>query len=93
MVSFVYNSKRATMTLTNDQKRYLEEWMNFLKFHQLVPIQLKKRCRQAAEWVKNALENVGVFIQKSFQQKDHPIVYGEHLIDSKSPHGFGLWSL
>ena len=86
MVSFVSLRNDLNMTLTNDQKRYLEEWMNFLKIPSVsADPSYKKDVAQAAEWVKDALENVGCVHTEIIQTNGHPIVYGEHLIDPKLP--------
>ena len=59
MVSFVTIQNKLTMNLTTDQKRYLEEWMSFLRIPSVSadPTQ-KEAVRQAADWVKNALDKV-----------------------------------
>lgn len=86
MVSFVSLRNDLNMTLTNDQKRYLEEWMNFLKIPSVsADPSYKKDVAQAAEWVKDALENVGCVHTEIIPTNGHPIVYGEHLIDPKLP--------
>ena len=86
MVSFVTIQNKLTMNLTTDQKRYLEEWMSFLRIPSVSadPTQ-KEAVSQAADWVKNALDKVGCNHTEIIPTAGHPIVYGEHLIDSNLP--------
>jgi acetylornithine deacetylase/succinyl-diaminopimelate desuccinylase-like protein len=62
------------MNLTTDQKRYLEEWMSFLRIPSVSadPTQ-KEAVRQAADWVKNALDKVGCNHTEIIPTAGHPI--------------------
>ena len=74
------------MTLTEDQKRYLDQWMAFLKIPSVsADPKYKDDVAKAAEWVKNALVEVGCLHTEIIQTPGHPIVYGEHLIDQNLP--------
>jgi acetylornithine deacetylase/succinyl-diaminopimelate desuccinylase-like protein len=74
------------MTLTEDQKRYLDQWMAFLKIPSVsADPKYKDDVAKAAEWVKNALVEVGCNNAEIIPTPGHPIVYGEHLIDQNLP--------
>ena len=74
------------MTLTEDQKRYLEQWMAFLKIPSVsADPKYKDDVAEAAEWVKNALIEVGCNNAEIIPSPGHPIVYGEYLIDQNLP--------
>ena len=48
------------MTLTKDQNRFLEEWMDFLKIPSVSANPThNKDVQQAAQWVENALKKSG----------------------------------
>jgi len=74
------------MTLTKDQKRYLEQWMAFLKIPSVsADPKYKDDVAKAAEWVKSALVEVGCNNAEIIPTPGHPIVYGEHFIDQNLP--------
>ena len=74
------------MTLTEDQKRYLEQWMAFLKIPSVsADPKYKDDVAEAAEWVKSALVEVGCNNAEIIPTPGHPIVYGEYLIDQNLP--------
>ena len=74
------------MTLTEDQKRYLEQWMAFLKIPSVsADPKYKDDVAEAAEWVKSALVEVGCNNAEIIPSPGHPIVYGEYLIDQNLP--------
>ena len=74
------------MSLSNDQKRYLEEWMDFLKIPSVsADPAFDQEVANAAEWVKNALDKVGCANTEIIPTKGHPIVYGEQYLDPKLP--------
>ena len=74
------------MTLTKDQNRFLEEWMDFLKIPSVSanPIH-NKDVQQAAQWVENALKKSGCPKTEIISTPGHPIVYGEYIKDVKLP--------
>ena len=50
------------MTLTKDQNRFLEEWMDFLKIPSVsANPSHDKDVQQAAQWVEKTIERRGVF--------------------------------
>ena len=74
------------MSLSNDQKRYLEEWMDFLKIPSVsADPAFDQEVSNAAEWVKNALYKVGCANTEIIPTQGHPIVYGEQHLDPKLP--------
>ena len=74
------------MTLTEDQKRYLDQWMAFLKIPSIsADPKYKNDVAKAAEWVQNALVEVGCINAEIIPTPGHPIVYGEHFIDENLP--------
>ena len=74
------------MSLSNDQKRYLEEWMDFLKIPSVsADPAFDQEVSNAAEWVKNALDKVGCANTEIIPTQGHPIVYGEQHLDPKLP--------
>ena len=74
------------MTLTEDQKRYLDQWMAFLKIPSIsADPKYKNDVAKAAEWVQNALVEVGCINAEIIPTPGHAIVYGEHLIDENLP--------
>ena len=62
------------MTLTKDQNRFLEEWMDFLKIPSVSanPIH-NKDVKQAAQWVENALKKSGCPKTEIISTPGHPI--------------------
>ena len=74
------------MELTTDQKKFLEQWMDFLKIPSVSADPAhKKDVAKGAEWVKSALLNAGCPHAEIIQTPGHPIVYGEHLLDPSLP--------
>jgi acetylornithine deacetylase/succinyl-diaminopimelate desuccinylase-like protein len=74
------------MTLTTDQKRYLEEWMTFLKIPSVsADPAYKDEVTKAAEWVNDSLRKVGCAHTEIIPTAGHPIVYGEYLINEDLP--------
>ena len=74
------------MELTTDQKKFLEQWMDFLKIPSVSADPAhKKDVAKGAEWVKSALLNAGCPHAEIIQTRGHPIVYGEHLLDPSLP--------
>ena len=74
------------MTLTNDQNRFLKEWMNFLKIPSVsADPAYKKDVDSAADWVKSALSQAGCPHTEIIKTPGHPIVYGEYLINPSLP--------
>ena len=74
------------MELTTDKKRFLEQWMDFLKIPSVSADPAhKKDVAKGAEWVKSALLNAGCPHAEIIQTPGHPIVYGEHLLDPSLP--------
>src|SRR6056300_1313807 len=73
-------------SLSINQKRYLEEWMEFLKIPSVsADPAFKQEVAKAADWVKQALDHVGCTTTEIIPTPGHPIVYGEQLIDPKLP--------
>ena len=74
------------MELTTDKKRFLEQWMDFLKIPSVSADPAhKKDVAKGAEWVKSALLNAGCPHAEIIQTPGHPIVYGEYLLDPSLP--------
>jgi acetylornithine deacetylase/succinyl-diaminopimelate desuccinylase-like protein len=74
------------MTFTNDQNRFLKEWMNFLKIPSVsADPAYKKDVDSAADWVKIALSQAGCPHTEIIKTPGHPIVYGEYLINPSLP--------
>ena len=74
------------MELTTDQKRFLDEWISFLKIPSVsADNAYKKDVEIAAQWVKDALINAGCPQTEIIKTSGHPIVYGECLVDSNYP--------
>ena len=74
------------MNLTQDQKRYLEQWLEFLKIPSVSadPIH-KKDVNTAAQWVSNAIKEAGCPKTEIISTNGHPIVYGEYILNPKLP--------
>ena len=74
------------MNLTVNQKRYLEELLEFLKIPSISadPV-YKKDVKAAADWVVKALKKVGCPKTEIISTDGHPIVYGEHILNPKLP--------
>ena len=71
------------MDLTSTQKRFLNEWMDFLKIPSVsADPDFKNDVKTASEWVKNAMEKAGCPHTEIIKTPGHPIVYAEYLIDS-----------
>ena len=74
------------MDLTSTQKRFLNEWMDFLKIPSVsADPDFKNDVKTASEWVKNAMEKAGCPHAEIIKTPGHPIVYAEYLIDSSLP--------
>jgi acetylornithine deacetylase/succinyl-diaminopimelate desuccinylase-like protein len=74
------------MELTIDKKRFLEQWMDFLKIPSVSADPAHKNdVEKGAEWVKSALLNAGCPHAEIIQTPGHPIVYGEYLLDRSLP--------
>ena len=74
------------MDLTVDQKRYLDEWLEFLKIPSISADPLyKKDVQAAAQWVVKALQKAGCPKTEIISTDGHPIVYGEYILDPKLP--------
>ena len=74
------------MELTIDKKRFLEQWMDFLKIPSVSADPAhKKDVAKGAEWVKSALLNAGCPHAEIIQTPGHPIVFGEYLFDPSLP--------
>ena len=74
------------MELTTDQKKFLEQWMDFLKIPSVSADPVHKNdVGQGAQWVKSALEGAGCPQTEIIQTPGHPIVYGEYLLDPSLP--------
>ena len=74
------------MELTTDQKKFLEQWMDFLKIPSVSADPAhKKDVEQGAQWVKSALEGAGCPDTEIIKTPGHPIVYGEYLLDPSFP--------
>ncbi len=74
------------MNFTEDQKRFLEQWMDFLKIPSVsADPKYTKDVKAGAEWVKSALQKAGCPQTEIIPTPGHPIVYGEYLLDSSLP--------
>ena len=74
------------MELTTDQKKFLEQWMDFLKIPSVSADPAhKKDVEQGAQWVKSGLEGAGCPHTEIIKTPGHPIVYGEYLLDPSFP--------
>ena len=74
------------MNLTIDQKRYLKEWIEFLKIPSVSADPVHKNdVKAAANWVVKALKKSGCPKTEIIETNGHPIVYGEYILDSKFP--------
>ena len=86
LVSFVIANREIMLPLKEDQKRFLEEWIEFLKIPSIsADPAYTKQVAQAAEWVKNALDQIGCEHTEIIETKGHPIVYGASINDPKLP--------
>ena len=45
----------------------------------------KNEVKKTAEWVKNALNDIGCASAKIFETEGHPVVYGEILVSKNAP--------
>ena len=74
------------MDLTSTQKRFLNEWMDFLKIPSVsADPDFKNDVKTASAWVKTAMEKAGCPHTEIIKTPGHPIVYAEYLIDSSLP--------
>ena len=74
------------MKLSTDQKRFLQEWMDFLKIPSIsADSSYNSDVQVAAEWVENALKKAGCTTVEIFPTKGHPIVYGALITGSTLP--------
>mgnify|MGYP000244674713 CR=1 FL=1 len=74
------------MDLSLTQKRFLNEWMEFLKIPSVsADPAYKNDVKTAAEWVNNALQKAGCKHTEIIETPGHPIVYGEYKVDPNLP--------
>jgi len=74
------------MKLSTNQKRFLEEWIEFLKIPSIsADSKHNSDTQAAAKWVENALLKAGCSTVEIIPTKGHPIVYGATIIDSSLP--------
>ena len=74
------------MNLTTNKKRFLEQWMDFLKIPTVsADPKHKKDVENGASWVKSALQQAGCPQTEIIPTPGHPIVYGECLVDPTLP--------
>ena len=74
------------MDLSLTQKRFLNEWIEFLKIPSVsADPAYKNDVKTAAEWVNNALQKAGCKYTEIIETPGHPIIYGEFKVDPNLP--------
>ena len=73
------------MDLSLTQKRFLNEWMEFLKIPSVsADPAYQQDVLNTAEAVKDRLEKAGCDFVEICETPGYPIVYGEKIIDNKT---------
>ncbi|MEK9612939.1 MAG: dipeptidase [Flavobacteriaceae bacterium] len=74
------------MELNSDQKRFLNEWIEFLKIPSVsADPAYKKEVKNAAHWVGEMLQKAGCQHTEVIETPGHPIVYGDYLVNPEFP--------
>ena len=69
-----------------NQDQYLAELFDFLRIPSIsAKVEHKVDCREAANWLKKSLENVGMGTVEIRETKGNPIVFGKHIINESYP--------
>jgi acetylornithine deacetylase/succinyl-diaminopimelate desuccinylase-like protein len=72
--------------IENQKQLFLDQLFELLKIPSIsADPEFKKQVRDAALWIKNALNEIGCTKTEIFETAGHPIIYGEVLIDQKAP--------
>ncbi|MBC7390156.1 MAG: dipeptidase [Opitutaceae bacterium] len=70
----------------HNQNQYLDELFDFLRIPSIsAKAENKVDCREAANWLKKSLENVGIETVEIRETKGNPIVFGKHIIKDSYP--------
>jgi acetylornithine deacetylase/succinyl-diaminopimelate desuccinylase-like protein len=74
------------MELNSDQKRFLNEWIDFLKIPSVsADPAYNKDVKNAAHWVSEMLQKAGCQHTEIIETPGHPIVYGDYLVNPEYP--------
>ncbi len=74
------------MKLTSEQKRFLDEWKDFLTLPSIsADPAYKNDVASTAIWVEKALQKAGCPHTEIIPTPGHPIVYGELLVNDQAP--------
>ena len=74
------------MELNSDQKRFLNEWIEFLKIPSVsADPAYKKEVKNAAHWVGEMLQKAGCQHTEVIETPGHPIVFGDYLVNPEFP--------
>lgn len=72
--------------IVNQKQLFLDQLFELLKIPSIsADPEYKQQVRDAAIWIKNALNEIGCTKTEIFETAGHPIVYGEVSIDQKAP--------
>ena len=72
--------------IQNQKEVFINQLLELLKIPSISadPI-YKNEVKKTAEWVKNALNDIGCASAKIFETEGHPVVYGEILVSKNAP--------
>ncbi len=84
---YIYGIKKIMKKELQDQKDILvEELVELLRIPSISADPLHKEdLKKTAEWIKNALIEIGCSSVQIYDTEGHPIVYGEILVSEKTP--------
>ena len=84
---YIYGIKKIMKKELQDQKDILvEELVELLRIPSISADPLHKEdLKKTAEWIKNALIEIGCSSVQIYDTEGHPIVYGEILVSEKAP--------
>ena len=84
---YIYGIKKIMKKELQDQKDILvEELVELLRIPSISADPLHKEdLKKTAEWIKNALIEIGCSSVEIYDTEGHPIVYGEILVSEKAP--------
>ncbi|MDA9596881.1 dipeptidase [Flavobacteriaceae bacterium] len=72
--------------IQNQKEVFINQLLELLKIPSISADPMyKNEVKKTAEWVKNALNDIGCASAKIFETEGHPVVYGEILVSKNAP--------
>jgi acetylornithine deacetylase/succinyl-diaminopimelate desuccinylase-like protein len=72
--------------IQNQKEVFINQLLELLKIPSIsADPQYKDEVKKTAEWIKNALNDIGCTTVKIYETEGHPVVYGEILVSESAP--------